>query len=296
MDSDVGQAIVELFEEFEAELQSKESTVVDVSVVKNNEPKLMYNKRAGTSGIKGQLYESKLLSLVLVRASIMKEFDEFYLGTCLNGIGAFDDLCIKYLQNESEGVVFLKAKYTSDGSKVKLTLKDFWKADGDFSLHKYFKSYLTIIQKLRTSNGTDALINIKTGNVNCTFAIYTTAEIDFKDKMFIDVDSVDQTARDLICSGDNSNIYRYKYNEEDIAMLTNTALIDHMTCIGKTLTWCICTGNSNMLFNDSCIRKFHVVLAHQVLKVSEITEGGYRIGNFKKEFFYNYDSNLVHLK
>lgn len=269
LDSNVGSALVELLEQFEAELEIDkhidQDGAFDVSIVKHNNPQLGYHKRAGTSGIKSQLYESKLLSLVFIRGSLNKEFDEFYIGTRLDDIGAFDDVCIRYLQDGAEGVVFLRVKHTSDVNKEKLTVKDLWREDGEFCLHKHFESYSHIRQKLKKSHVADALFGLKTQNFKCTLAIYTTAQIDLKDKLLVDVDSLDETARDLISSGEYTHIYRYKYNEEDVHLLANAALKNTMMCIAKRLVDCIYTGNYEDLFNDYCIRIFHVVLAQKVI-------------------------------
>lgn len=142
LNSDDGGAIVELLEGYEMkieininkELQSETTTDI-LSIIKHDEidPKLMYSKRVTATGIKGQLYESKLLTLALIRASLNQDFNELYLGTSLDGIGALDDLCIRYKNNSTEGVVFLQAKHRSDVNKNKVTLTDLWRDEGDLA-------------------------------------------------------------------------------------------------------------------------------------------------------------------
>lgn len=56
-----------------------------------------YFKRPGTASILGQLYESKLLSLVLFRATHWEDrIGPFFLATNVDDAGAFDDLVIRY--------------------------------------------------------------------------------------------------------------------------------------------------------------------------------------------------------
>ncbi|KAL1377738.1 hypothetical protein pipiens_016055 [Culex pipiens pipiens] len=82
-----------------------------------------YKRRPGTASIAGQLYESKLMALVLLR---LKECNcKFWLGSNVDGIGHFDDLVIRYYCDDLQEdiIVFVQAKHRDDPEKKKITLE-----------------------------------------------------------------------------------------------------------------------------------------------------------------------------
>nr|XP_049707443.1 uncharacterized protein LOC126056872 [Helicoverpa armigera] len=113
-----------------------------------------YQKRNGTSGLGGQLYETKLLTLVLLRALHTDSITDFYLGTNVEGVGAFDDIVFRYnvKGNKKPKVIFLQAKHRENPIKDEVTIAEVMKQNGDFSLDKYLESYLKIIRKFSPDN------------------------------------------------------------------------------------------------------------------------------------------------
>lgn len=85
-----GSAVVDILQEYLP--QVPEMPIPENSTTANKP--FFYTKRSGTSGIGGQLYETKLLNLILFRALTSTDIDEFYLGSNVDGLGALDDVVI----------------------------------------------------------------------------------------------------------------------------------------------------------------------------------------------------------
>ncbi|XP_055550688.1 uncharacterized protein LOC129733124 isoform X2 [Wyeomyia smithii] len=127
------------------------------------------NKRSGTTGaMEGFLFESKLLTLVLYRAT-QKKINPFGMATNMDGIGAFDDLV--FIDNsEPRWGLFMQGKHkNSTISHEGLTAKT-----GDFSLCKYLDSF----KKIKTM--------FKGINVTCV--LYHTGSFDKKLNIIEDID------------------------------------------------------------------------------------------------------------
>ncbi|KAJ8728874.1 hypothetical protein PYW07_006570 [Mythimna separata] len=101
------------------------------SISQNNWPTsptgIQFKKRNGTSGVRGQFYETKLLSLVLHRALHDKEIEDCYLAANIDEIGDFDDVCFRFKMQE-DGVTkhiicFTQAKHREDANKHRLTVQ-----------------------------------------------------------------------------------------------------------------------------------------------------------------------------
>ncbi|XP_049697218.2 uncharacterized protein LOC126054708 isoform X1 [Helicoverpa armigera] len=119
---------------------------------------ITYPKRAGTSGVSGQFYETKLLSLVLHRALHDKVIEECYLAANIRDIGDLDDVCFRFKMQEDgktkHVLCFTQAKHREDVDKAKLTVTSVRSTSGQFCLVKYFDSFLKIRQKFLTKSKT----------------------------------------------------------------------------------------------------------------------------------------------
>ncbi|XP_052564608.1 uncharacterized protein LOC128093080 [Culex pipiens pallens] len=147
-------------------------------VVEGRSPVLTYFKRPGTASILGQWYESKLLALVLFRALHWDRIAEFYLATNVDDAGAFDDLVVRYRTvGGVDRLVFLQAKHKpGKGLNLKDVLENVGDK-GDFSLGKYFRSFLDI--KLRCYEGNQSAIFGDIGeNTVVEFIIFTTLKLE----------------------------------------------------------------------------------------------------------------------
>jgi hypothetical protein len=96
----------------------------------------------------GDIFQSKLLMLFLIRG-IQKGY-QFQLATEMSELGGiFDDLIFKYCQiddneEEKQNWRFLQAKYKQDEGFEITAIQLLNDNLGDFSLAKYFRSYMAI--------------------------------------------------------------------------------------------------------------------------------------------------------
>lgn len=103
-----------------------------------------YTKRSGTAAV-GELFEKKLLTMVLFRLLHDDQIESFYLGTNVDETGAFDDVVLRTSFGGKSHVYCLQAKHRKAGSSVNFNdLINMRQAKGDFHLSKYFDSYLKI--------------------------------------------------------------------------------------------------------------------------------------------------------
>nr|CAH0106782.1 unnamed protein product [Daphnia galeata] len=119
----------------------------------NDEMPPISNK--GSDAGHGNRFQSKLLMLFCIRA--INEGYEFYLGTELAEQGKkFDDLIFKYNKDKNADKTgdnwsykYLQAKSRLKENVDKITAKDLLstKKDSDFSLPKYFRSYVEITRR-----------------------------------------------------------------------------------------------------------------------------------------------------
>ncbi|XP_039439248.1 uncharacterized protein LOC120420322 [Culex pipiens pallens] len=126
-------------------------------------PVSTYSKRKGTTSIRGQLYETKLLALVLFRALHRDDITSFNLATNVDDAGAFDDIVMRYTVNGTDKCIYLQAKH-KDCNETNFKDMIDGSEKGDFSLLKYFKGYL----ELKVRNVADSEFIIFTNiEINC---------------------------------------------------------------------------------------------------------------------------------
>jgi hypothetical protein len=106
-------------------------------------------KGTGSAQIHGQNFEYKFCALVFLRAT--NRGQKFKLASNVEGLGAFDDVFVEYLDdNCRKKHIFVQLK-----SKAKrlITMPQLKTKDGDFSLRKYYESYIKIEEKFSCSEG-----------------------------------------------------------------------------------------------------------------------------------------------
>lgn len=153
---------------------SQISVKLDENSEASNSP--TYIKRSGTGSILGQFYETKLLSLVLFRALDRKHITSFNLATNVDEAGAFDDIVMQYTENGTDKCFFLQAKHKES---KQIILKDILlnsSEKGDFSLVKYFKSFLTL--KVNLHKGCFSQLKKNDLGSDDELIIYTTIGVD----------------------------------------------------------------------------------------------------------------------
>lgn len=269
---------------------------------KKQKKEFLYPKRAGTSGVCGQLYETKLLSLVLLRALNDNEIEKFHLGTNISGIGALDDICMRFeVKGHSNPIiVFVQAKHREDREKNRLTVEDVCNEAGDFYLPKYFDSYLRIKDSFRPNNE-DNLFKGEFNNVECSLIIYTPAKDDFKRKR-IEQNELSVRVNDLIQTGQAGDFFQYEHNDDDVIFLTKMTVEDRIKKLGPTFLHFIMAekDKSETMMTDELIKRYHVVLGREVVQVSDTESNNATVPSTSKDILSdktcnnNIESKLYH--
>ncbi|XP_052562447.1 uncharacterized protein LOC128092521 [Culex pipiens pallens] len=136
-----------------------------------------YETRPGKASIAGQLYESKLLGLILNRLK-QKRID-FNLGSNVDGVGQFDDLVMRYFDEAQQKYmyVFIQAKHRENPGKQKITdyrIRNLQKKD-EFNLFTNFGDYLDIREKFKQPNA-DKFFQTSFDKIDIELAIFTTTQ------------------------------------------------------------------------------------------------------------------------
>lgn len=244
----------------------------------------MYKKRSGTSGIRGQLYETKLLSLINFRALHDADVEEFYLATNVADIGSLDDICLKAKVKgfDQPITVFIQAKF-KENNKLNFDSKN--------NLVEYFQSYLKIRRTFEPSNE-DVLFQGRFDETVCLFVLYTTANSNSKNDAV--KSSLYNKVSDLIGTGGTIKQFN---NDKDVEFLCKTAIEDDIIKLAEKIAKFIFKkSNINMLVNDELLQRYHIILAEKVIDVSEIQSNGQRTASFRQDFYDNNEEFILLLK
>ncbi|KAJ8704034.1 hypothetical protein PYW07_013328 [Mythimna separata] len=246
----------------------------------------MYKKRAGTSGIQGQLYETKLISLIYFRLTHGDSVEQFSLATNRDDIGEFDDVC--FIANikgfDKPLAVFLQAKHRENDKLLTFT--------SETDLAKYFSSYLKIRRAFEPS-GKDMIFERKYDETECFFIMYTTTKGSPKNKMY--EGAFAECLKELIGTGGCCT--QPSYTDDDLDLLCKIVMKDQITTLATQLAKFICDeSDSEMSTNNDIMLRYHVILALNVFDVSEIQPEGHRIASFRQDFFTNNEEFIVLIK
>ncbi|KAJ8704019.1 hypothetical protein PYW07_013313 [Mythimna separata] len=245
-----------------------------------------YTKRAGTSGIQGQLYETKLISLIYFRLTHDDSVEQFSLATNRDGIGEFDDVC--FIANikgfDKPLAVFLQAKHRENDKLLTFT--------SETDLAKYFSSYLKIRRTFDPSNK-DMIFEGNFDDTECFFVMYTTTKGCPKNKMY--EGAYAEYLNKLIGTGGCCT--QPSYTDDDLDLLCKIVMKDQITTLATQLAKFICDeSESEMSTNNDIMLRYHVILALNVFDVSEIQPEGHRIASFRQDFFTNNEVFIVLIK
>ncbi|KAJ8704047.1 hypothetical protein PYW07_013341 [Mythimna separata] len=252
----------------------------------------MYKKRDGTSGVEGQLYETKLISLIHFRAKSDDKIKDYSLASNFTDIGTFDDICIraklKIKKHYKPVAIFIQAKHiTSLTEKLPMNSKN--------NLAKWFSSYLKIRSLFEIKNK-DFLFRGNFEETNCLFIIYTNA------KANLDTEEFKSDFSDKLNSwiGTGKKGLQLRDMDKEIAYLCEINLKEEFTALAvqlaKFLSDYAKDDGAIMPMHGDLILRYHVILAQNVLEVSEIkcenNKDEYRIASFQTAFFTNEDDNI----
>lgn len=260
---------------------------------KNSPTPFFYEKRDGTvGGLSGHLYETKLVTMVLLRALQDKDITEFHLGSNIGNIGGLDDICLRYVVKGHKKPVFLflQAKHSGNG---RLTVETIKTEAGEYSLLKYFQSYLKIEERFQTKK--DPLLVENFTDIDCNFVLYTPVKDDFKRKR----NQMNQKSiklNNIILTRQKGDIFQYDYNNDDITILTKTIVLERSRILAHKLLKLIMseTDNSIKMMADEFIKRYHVALGREVIQV--YTDEAiilYNTGKFRPEFFTSTSEFIV---
>ena len=246
----------------------------------------MYKKRAGTSGIQGQLYETKLISLIYFRMKHNDTVTQFSLATNRDDAGAFDDICFKAKVKEFNKpvTVFIQAKHRENDKLLTFNSKT--------ELTKYFGSYLDIRGAFDPSSK-DVIFGGTFDETECFFVMYTTAKDDPNNR--ICKGSLTDYLNELIGTGGSCT--QPSYNDEDLDFLCKIVIREQIIALVEQIAKFICDEtDSEMSMNNHLMLRYHVILALKVFHVSAIQPDGHRIVSFRNDFFTNKEEFIVLIK
>lgn len=188
-------------QQFQENLHSGSNSGQGYNTQSSNQPKKLtqkqsagkhkFQKRQGTTGgLDGHFYEIGLLTLGKLRGN--RDTNKFYLATNIDGLGAFDDVVMRYWKNggeeEKSTTIFLQAKHVENSKKDKVTIEKFTNPKKDkFYLGKYFLDYFNSREKFNDKSK-DPVFQ---GNSQVKYIIYTNAILDeqFDKNRKIDIDN-----------------------------------------------------------------------------------------------------------
>lgn len=274
------------------------------SISQNNDPTspagVQYLKRKGTSGVSGQFYETKLLSLVLHRALHDKEIEECYLAANIDDIGDFDDVCFRFkIQEDGETkhvLCFTQAKHREDPNKNRLSVQSLEGSSEQFSLVKYFDSFIKIKQKF-LKDSKDPMFVGEFNDVDCYFVLYTNLKKNF-DRILTGNKPISHKLHYFINTGEEKeDVFQFDYNIREINSLTMFMQQKCMKALGKHfLTFILPNSKThNNIMNNYLMKIYHPALAKNVIEPTG-SDANFFYGKFRENFFDSDDDLLITLK
>ncbi|CAH1642525.1 unnamed protein product [Spodoptera littoralis] len=248
-----------------------------------------YKKRSGTSGIQGQLYETKLTSLINFRALHNDTIESFHLATNIDEIGTFDDICLRIKVSEFDKplAIFIQAKHRENDKLFTFSNKK--------ELAQYFDSYLRIRRLFSPKNKTPIFCG-KFEDVECIFAMYTTAataEDDNSTELYEGefADYINELVR-------TGKACRQLVNKEDHSdFLGKIVMKEEIVCLAINIaTFITERTDTELSMNNDLMLRYHVLLALEVFEVSEIQVEGHRFVHFREDFFDSENKFVVLFK
>ena len=144
-----------------------------------------YEKDKGSAQIQGHIFEYKCCALIFLR--IKNIGYKFKIASNVKGLTPLDDVIVEYLNDNSRKKhIFLQLK---SRARQSITMSQLKSKDGDFSLRKYYESYIKIEEKFNCSEERDKL----EGSIDeSLFILYTNADVGENLKSNIVKDNVEE--------------------------------------------------------------------------------------------------------
>jgi ankyrin repeat protein len=213
-----------------------------------NQPEI-YEKDKGSAGIHGQQFEYKFCALLFARA--IKRGYKFKLASNMKGLGAFDDVVIEYLDDTSrKRHIFVQLK-SKENTLIKMShLKPM---KGDFSLRKYYESYVETEKKFNCCEGakTDGSID------DSLFVIYTNADVAEELKS----DKVTEVGDEVFLNTDGSVL---QFNEEQHK--------DIYECLQELPKHREFLSRFRIFYSQADVKKMDTHIRHELDKITKLKE------------------------
>lgn len=248
-----------------------------------------YKKRPGTSGISGQLYETKLISLILYRLLHNKNIEDFHLASNMDEIGAFDDVCLKVNLEERDKplLVLVQAKHKENEDTT---------LDDKNDLVKWFDSITKVREKFNSNKTQDKIFCGKFEDVDCVFIVYTNAKYEFGKTVSSRTyeSNYSTILNELVSTGAVGS--QPIYTDTDVKDFGVAILKEEIPVLVEQFNEHLNDSKSMSIMNGEYMVRYHVVLGQKVVNLSDIQEtrgSKCRILTFRDDFFENSDEHFV---
>ena len=235
---------------------------------------ITYVKRAGTSGVRGQLYETKLLSLFYFRALQDDTIEEFHL--LFDIIERFHGISFEVLikGHDNPVTVFLQTQHSANEKHIP-----------KFDLAKYFDSYKKIKQTIDQKR-------------EFLFVLFTNANFQTQYSYPLVTSDLSAKLYDIL---DTGGMVKTLNNEKNGEYLTKKIVIDQITSLAERFAGYIADDRKfHEMMSDELVLRYHVILARKVVDLSDmetviIREGVVRcrFASFRRDFFDNTDKHIM---
>ncbi|XP_039432348.1 uncharacterized protein LOC120415041 [Culex pipiens pallens] len=189
-----------------------------------------YFKRPGTANV-GQIYETKILTMVLFRLLHDDQIESFHLGNNLNEAGAFDDVVLRICTGGKVQVYCLQAKHRKATSSVSYEdLVDTQKTKDDFRLKKYFEGFLKIRHAFRPDSDHD-IFHGDYEKTELELIIFTPSVLNCPD----DEKCERITVNDIFHTGSSRVAVKFKLNSELLEYFVGVSKEWHKKTVAENL-------------------------------------------------------------
>ena len=161
----------------------------------------VYEREKRAAQIQGHIFEYKFCALVFVR--MKNKGHKFKLASNVKGHGDFDDVFVEYTDENSRKLhIFMQLK-----SKVShtISMQQLLANEGQFSLSKFYESYIKIEEKFNCSGEG---IKLEGSIDESLFIIYTTADVEQRLKSY---NLIDFSQAEFLMTGGSV----LQFNEEE---------------------------------------------------------------------------------
>ncbi|CAB3252293.1 unnamed protein product, partial [Arctia plantaginis] len=256
-----------------------------------------YQKRPGTSGIYGQLYETKLLALILFRLQHDRTVEYFYLATNINDVGDFDDIClvVKIEGCDRPVAVFIQVKHKIDDKAViKIGKKE---------IVKYVTSFIKITKRF-ASRPRDDFFDPNLNETDCIFILYTNAKLTITNTESKFENSYATVLNNLLATSDAIGC-RAQESDQVVEDFGEYFLKNDLALLAKHfVVFLVDKGNDRSMdiMNDMYVQQYHVILREKVVDVSGIRTDEHELDlkwrtlTFKRDFFSTNDKYVLIFK